>query len=298
MVSIQELSVRTSFAAVISLYLAKRGYDKNSLNLSGALLAVIVGFIISVASYAFFACLFTFFVTSTILTKWKSQRKMQVEENYKVGGQRNAMQVFCNGGIAVIISLLYMSEVGCSERPVDFSKDYTAAVLITSLIGSFACCNGDTWSSEVGTAIGSDSPRLITNFRKVPIGTNGGVTIAGTIAAAIGGLIIGVAYLFSERLLIDPAMLTASYPPQWPILWLAMFSGLFGSIVDSLLGATLQYSGFCLLRKKVVSEDSSTSKYICGKNVLNNHQVNLISSLIMAILTPFIAYRFWPYSTK
>lgn len=298
MVSIQEFSVRSSFAAVISLYLAKRGYDKSSLNFYGALLAVVVGFVVSIASYAFFACLFTFFVTSSMLTKWKAHRKALVEEGFKSGGQRDAVQVFCNGGIAVIICLFYISEVGCSERPIDFSRDYTAAVLITSLIGSFACCNGDTWSSEIGTAIGSDSPRLITNFSKVPIGTNGGVTLTGTIAAALGGLVIGIAYLLSERLLIEPSMLHASYPPQWPVLLLATFAGLVGSLVDSLLGAKLQYSGFCLLRKKVVAEHSSTSKYICGKNVLNNDQVNLLSSFIMAIVTPIVAYYLWPYYTN
>lgn len=292
--SLDMFGVRLPFAIIVSLILAKRGYDKNSLNVSGALLAIVVGIILSLASYAFFGCLFTFFVTSSMLTKWKSQRKVKVEENFKEGGQRNAVQVFCNGGVAVVISLLYIIEVGFTERHVDFSDDFTASVLITSLIGTISCCNGDTWSSEIGTAIGSDTPRLITTFRKVPIGTNGGVTLVGTIASALGGAVIGVSYVLTVRFFSGSTLIDA-YPPQWPVILFAAFSGLFGSIIDSFLGATCQYSGFCLLRKKVVSECSSTTKPICGRNAMSNHQVNFWSSFIVAIISPYFAYHLWPY---
>ena len=62
-------------------------------------------------------------------------------------------QVFCNGGMLLFISLLFLSEVGYGERVIDFSKDFTASCLLTSMLGTLACCNGDTWSSEIGTAV-------------------------------------------------------------------------------------------------------------------------------------------------
>jgi len=287
--------VRCSLALLISFVMAKRGYSKNSLDLSGALLAVVVGVIVTLASYSFFACLFTFFVTSSALTKWKSHRKSIVEENFKHGGQRNAVQVFCNGGVSVLISLFYITEVGTTERHVDFNNDFTASILITALIASFACCNGDTWSSEIGTAIGSDSPRLITNFQKVPIGTNGGVTLVGTLASAAGGVVIGVAYVATTYLFSATSLLLHSVPAQWPVIVYATLCGLLGSVVDSYLGATCQYSGFCLLRKKVVSECSTTTKWISGRNFLSNHQVNLLSCVIVTLIGPYCAYNLWPY---
>lgn len=42
--------------------------------------------------------------------------------------------------------------------------------------GAFACSNGDTWASELGSVLGGQ-PFLITTFKQVPKGTNGGITM-------------------------------------------------------------------------------------------------------------------------
>jgi len=208
------------------------------------------------------------------------------------GGERNVKQVLCNGGMLVVIALLFISEVGYGERVINFTKDFTASVLLTSMLGSLACCNGDTWSSEIGTVAAIMQPRLITTWKKVPIGTNGGVTLVGLIASGFGGLVIGLAFLLSLILFMGKE--NCDIETQYPVLKLAFCAGLFGSMVDSLLGALCQYSGYCSLRKKIVSQPSRSTNYISGSDVFDNDQVNFLSSLIMAVLTPIVAYYTWP----
>jgi uncharacterized membrane protein len=80
---------------------------------------------------------------------------------------------------------------------------------------------------------------LITNGQVVPPGTSGGITRTGTLATFGGGLFIGlIAWLF----LTTQAAFGGgpANEPLWPIILIAGFSGLAGSLFDSLLGATLQ----------------------------------------------------------
>ena len=205
------------------------------------------------------------------------------------------MQVVCNGGFPTAISIIYMLEIGSKERPVNYARDFTGSVLSMTILGALACCNGDTWSSEIGTAIGSKTPRLITTFKKVPVGTNGGVTVLGTTASLIGGLLIGLVYYATLYLLSFIDGFPMEYPPQWPIIVLGSVAGLTGSIVDSILGATMQYSGFCEKERKVVNRPSKDVKYISGRDILDNHLVNLVSSACTGILTSFLGYLCWEY---
>ena len=68
------------------------------------------------------------------------------------------------------------------------------------MLGSLGCCAGDTWASELGTVINSSldtnkDPILITQpWRRVPKGTNGGVSLVGLVASFAGGIVVGVAF--------------------------------------------------------------------------------------------------------
>lgn len=73
-------------------------------------------------------------------------------------------------------------------------------------------------------------------------GTNGGVSWVGLVCSLVGGLTVGLFYYITILNTVDTAVLQLA-PPQWPIVFVAAFGGLFGSILDSILGATLQYSG-------------------------------------------------------
>ena len=73
-------------------------------------------------------------------------------------------------------------------------------------------------------------------------GTNGGVSIWGLLASLLGGLVVGVAYYAALLLCTNPATLMSS-PPQWPVVFIGGLAGFIGSIIDSILGSTLQFSG-------------------------------------------------------
>ncbi|XP_068163190.1 transmembrane protein 19 [Antennarius striatus] len=277
---------RWLFSILVPLVLTARALKRRSLDWSGALAALLVGFVMTMASYSFFAALLAFFITSSRLTRWGGAQKKKIDAEYKEGGQRNWVQVFCNGGVPTELALLYMIEVGPGETPVDFGGQYSASWLSLSLLGALACSAGDTWASEVGPVLSQSQPRLITSWKEVPAGTNGGVTPVGLVASFLGGLVVGVAYFASQLLLL--------WDPQWPLVVYGGVAGLLGSMLDSFLGAHLQYSGFDSSIGKVVSYQSATTQRICGKPVLDNNAVNLFSSLLVALVLPGLAWGAWP----
>ncbi|KAF4792398.1 Transmembrane protein [Turdus rufiventris] len=252
---------------------------------------LVVGFILTVANYSFFSSLFVFFVTSSKLTKWKKDIKKQIDSEYKEGGQRNWIQVFCNGGVPTELALLYMIENGPGEIPIDFSKEYTASWMCLSLLGALACSAGDTWASEIGSVMSKSKPRLITTWEQVPVGTNGAVTLVGLISSLLGGMTVGIAYFVTQLIFVTDLEISA---PQWPIIVFGAAAGLLGSIVDSYLGATMQYSGFDQTIGMVVNHETKDSKRISGKPILDNNAVNLFSSVIIALVLPGTAWFFWP----
>uniref|UniRef100_A0A8B9FLF3 Transmembrane protein 19 n=1 Tax=Amazona collaria TaxID=241587 RepID=A0A8B9FLF3_9PSIT len=276
---------RWLFSILIPLTIATQGFKKKSLDHSGALGGLVVGFILTVANYSFFTSLFVFFVTSSKLTKWKKDIKKQIDSEYKEGGQRNWLQVLCNGGVPTELAILYMIENGPGEIPIDFSKQYTASWMCLSLLGALACSAGDTWASEIGSVMSKSKPRLITTWEKVPVGTNGAITFVGLLSSLLGGMVVGIAYFITQLIFVTDLEVSA---PQWPIIVFGAAAGLLGSIVDSYLGATMQYSGFDQNIGMVVNHQTKDSKHISGKPILDNNAVNLFSSIIIALVFPAV----------
>ncbi|XP_050180751.1 transmembrane protein 19 isoform X1 [Myiozetetes cayanensis] len=282
---------RWLFSVLVPLIIAAQGFKRKSLDHSGALGGLVVGFILTVANYSFFSSLFVFFVTSSKLTKWKKDIKKKIDSEYKEGGQRNWVQVFCNGGVPTELALLYMIENGPGEIPIDFSKEYTASWMCLSLLGALACSAGDTWASEIGSVMSKSKPRLITTWEQVPVGTNGAITLVGLLSSLLGGMSVGIAYFITQLIFVTDLEISA---PQWPIIVFGAAAGLLGSIVDSYLGATMQYSGFDQNIGMVVNHQTKHSKHISGKPILDNNAVNLFSSVIIALVLPGTAWFFWP----
>ena len=297
--------IRWLVAITLSLVISVRGMRRNSLDFSGGMLSIVIGLLLTITNAAFFSSMIAFYLSSSALTKWKSAEKKKIEEDFKegmiallnylivasnfllpTGGQRNWVQVWCNGGIGSVCALFYLYNSGIGERPINLTGPEMDAATLYSLgyVASISCSCGDTWASEVGSAVGG-SPRLITTLKSVPRGTNGGVTMIGLACSLTGGLFIGISYYIS--LLLFSA--TDSCTPQWSIVIIAGIAGLLGSLIDSLLGATVQYSGYSEEIKKVVGAPGADVKHISGCNIIGNHAVNFFSALLTGMVVLYIA---------
>ncbi|MDQ4003294.1 MAG: DUF92 domain-containing protein, partial [Actinomycetota bacterium] len=90
------------------------------------------------------------------------------------GGRRGARNALANCGVALLCAFLAV---------LSYSEAFVAA-FVASLGAAFA----DTAESEVGQLYGR-TPRLITTLRKVPPGTDGGISLPGTLAGlGVAGL--------------------------------------------------------------------------------------------------------------
>lgn len=76
---------RFGCALGLSLLISLYGWKKRSLSLSGAVAAVVVGFVLTAASACFSVTLLVFFFTSSRLTKWRGKEKRKLEEDFKEG---------------------------------------------------------------------------------------------------------------------------------------------------------------------------------------------------------------------
>ena len=203
--------------------IAFRGLSKGSLSPSGSLTALFVGWATFSSCFAFGVVLIGFFFSSSALTKLKQDEKAKVEKDFKKDGQRDHLQVLANGGAPTVLALAHWA--AGPSHPL-------SPLVAGAFLGYYACCCGDTWSSEVGVLSPSD-PILITTLRRVRRGTNGGVSAWGLLASLAGGGFVGACFLAATALSVGRTAAVATVP-------VCAAAGLLGSLVDSLLGATLQ----------------------------------------------------------
>jgi uncharacterized membrane protein len=144
-------------------------------------------------------------------------------------------------------------------------------------------------ASELGTVLAKNNPRLLTNpFRTVPVGTNGGISFAGCLVSLLGGFIVGLSYIIGNMIFCRSDYLSNTLMINIQLLFHCTLFGLVGSLIDSLLGATVQFSGYDRERNMTVQKDGPSIEKISGRNILSNNQVNFVSSFLTSILAVWI----------
>jgi uncharacterized protein (TIGR00297 family) len=267
-------------ATIVASLLAHRAVRKQTLTRSGATAGFVVGFLL-VATGLRGMVLVYFYQLGSMATRYKKSTKAAVDATVSGSSVRGASQVLAVSLLATILSLLHAVWYG-NEKPVDFVLYPQASRLATAVLAHHAVCLGDTLSSELGmlstlssSMKNSRRPILITQpWRSVPTGTNGGVSLQGTLWSFVGGAMIG---------LLTAAMDVVSGISPIPtgrIILYGATCGLSGSILDSILGATVQASFWDSDTKLVYPHCSSiprTAQLICGMPWLSNEQVNVVS---------------------
>ena len=157
----------------------------------------------------------TFFIVGSVCTRYRFEYKEKLGVEQTHGGARGYRNVFANGGVSAAAALLY----GITMNPL----------FAAMFVGSVATAAADTVASEIGVTGGC--PYMITTLRRVPPGTNGGITLTGEATALAASLIISVtAFALGVIDLPTAAICTAA--------------GLVGTNVDSLVGALIENRGY------------------------------------------------------
>ena len=223
----------------LTLAFALTAWGMRAVTLSGAFAGLLVTSLICLsAGVGAFLVVFTVFALTYIATRLGYGKKQRLGAAEHHEGRR-ASQVFANLGAAAMCA-----------APMLFLP--TLRGLLLGLTAALAEAAADTVSSELGQAF-NDRPLLLTSLEPVQPGTNGGISLIGTIsgffaACIVAGVAVSVGLMY----------------PHW--FWLVVGGATLGMFFDSLLGATVE-----------------------GPNRLDNDAVNFLGSSFSA----FFVLLFW-----
>ncbi len=183
----------------------------------GALAGILVAFSLMLAAgFGGFVSLLTVFVLTAIATRSGYRRKQRLGIAERFTG-RTASQVAANLGAATLCAL-----------PVIWFPQFRD-ILLVGAMAALAEAAADTVSSEIGQAWAKHA-YMITNFSDAPIGTNGAISIEGTLSGC-----------FAAGIVAWVSVLVGVVGPHWaPVITIA---GIAGMVFDSVLGATLENAG-------------------------------------------------------
>lgn len=253
----QNLAAGIFFAALIAYLSLKAKFLTKG---GSAATFILASLIFGLGGIKWSVPILTFFILSSVLSKLRKKRNAEVEAYFEKSGVRDHMQVMANGGLGGILVVLY------------FIQPNELYYLVYVSVLAAVCA--DTWATEIGTWKKTATYNIL-NLKPVEQGISGGVSIIGTTGAVAGSLTIALSGIFW----IDFSA------AQYLILILA--AGLFGSLVDSFLGATIQVQNKCVVCEKVTEKKhhcGEETKHKSGSVWIDNDIVNLLCGISGGVL--------------
>ena len=234
------------------------------LTLGGGLVAAGIALCVVLArGWIYLAPLFFFLLSGVLLGRLNTNSRTDA----KHGRPRDAMQVFCNGGIYALLATTH---------------DPHAGIWMSISICTATC---DTWASELGMYFRWPTVSIV-NWRRAEPGLSGGISLPGTLGGLAGSFLMGV---FMHGLLSAELLLDGVFAATITVVGVALAAMLFsvfafgGMLLDSLLGATLQVKyndGHGL-------SDAGT-RQVAGSRWMTNDVVNLVSNAITVAVAVWV----------
>jgi len=228
-------ATRLGIGLAVNLALAAAAYAGRGVDRSGAAAGVLLGTTIwAFLGWRGFLLLFAFFVLGTLATQFGYEQKARAKLAQEKGGRRGAGNALAKTTVPALAAVF----AATTAEPVLFAL---------ALAGAFATAAADTCSSEIGQVIGRRT-FLITTLRPVPRGTEGAVSLEGTLAGVAASLAVGgLGYAVGLYAAVGVALVAVA--------------ALVATTLESLVGATLEKRG-----------------------LVDNHAVNFLNSLAGALL--------------
>ena len=209
-----EILNRLVWGAAINLVISGIAWVSRTVKPSGAVAGTLVGTLIyGFGGWRAFVILLLFFVLGTGATRVGYERKATKKIAQADGGRRGARHAIANCGVPA-----FMAFLAAATAHTD--------LFMAALVAALATAVFDTVSSEIGQVYGR-TPFLITTFRRVSPGTDGAVSIEGTLAGLAAAAILALA---SHGLGMMGAL-------GWAGAAIVVAAAFIGTTVESYLGA-------------------------------------------------------------
>ena len=214
--------INTILVILLPLALALFAYKKNLMTVWATVTSFVQAEIIGFCTNIWWVLAFFMFpVMAFIATKWKLKEKMELGLQEGKKGERSVLNLLGVGTIPVVIAIVFFL------RPSD--------LLTVAFLSSIAVSTSDTIASETG--IWAKKTYMITTFKQVEPGPNGAVSLYGFGTAFIGTLafaLLGWFFIFNTEPISVPDIR----------FLIVVAAGMFGNVMDSVLGATMENPGY------------------------------------------------------
>ncbi len=187
----------------LPLLLGVLAYIRNSLDFLGAASGIVLGYIFLWLGLPWFSLLIGFFLLGTLVTKLGYSKKRKKGTHQKTRGIGNVL----GNSLAGLLFALIGNPFGA--------------------VAAFSAATADTASSEIGL-LSKEKPLSILTGKPVKHGYDGGITTLGSAAMVL------FAFVFSLIGLVFW---------DWPVFWVGLLGGIFGSMLDSVLGDAFESKG-------------------------------------------------------